>query len=92
MLTAPFVDFSYWGVLIVVFVAMLFSIVFNKAQTNIVFATAYGMIGAALLLSSHVGYYSDQNFTFNMMVIAILGFAMRRPKKDVPYFRSERAV
>lgn len=67
-LTAPYVDFSWFGIILIAALALVFAWVFNKAQRSFTYAMIYGQIGGALLLSPHSAWYSNPNFSFNVLL------------------------
>lgn len=82
--TAPYVDFSYFGIIFIIFIAMLFTYIFNRAHRNFTFAWLYGMIGAGLFISTHVPYYSAHDFIFNVMIALFIScFIRTRPQNGL---------
>jgi hypothetical protein len=79
-LTAPYVDFSWMGIALTAALALVFSWVFNRAQRSFAFAVVYGQIGGALLLGPHSAWYSNPNFTFNILLTLLVCAFIRRPK------------
>lgn len=80
--TAPFVDFSWLGIVFVVAVIVLFTWVFNRAHRSFTFAIIYGQIGGALLLTPHVAWYSHHNFIFNILLTMLICAFIRRPAPE----------
>ena len=78
--TAPYVDFSWWGILFVIALILLFTWVFNRAHRSFTFSLIYGQLGGAMLLMPHTGWYSHQNFAFNIVMLLVLSAFIGRRK------------
>lgn len=81
--TAPYVDFSWMGIALTAALAVLFTWVFNRAHRSFAFAVVYGQIGGALLLGPHSAWYSNPNFTFNILLTLLVCAFIRRPKPSL---------
>jgi hypothetical protein len=77
--TAPYVDFSWMGIVLTAALALVFSWVFNRAQRSFAFAVVYGQIGGALLLGPHSPWHSHPNFIFNILLTLLVCAFIRRP-------------
>ena len=76
--TAPYVDFSWAGMIFVVGLVLLFGWVFDRAHRSFTFAVIYGQCGGAMLLTPHVAWYSHHNFTFNILMLVLICAFIRR--------------
>ncbi len=82
--TAPYVDFSWGGILFVIALILLFSWAYNRAHSSFTFAVIYGQLGGAMLLMPHTGWYSHQNFAFNIMLILLICSFIRKTTARAP--------
>jgi hypothetical protein len=80
--TAPYVDFSYFGIIVIVLIAALFTFIYNRAQASFVYSYIYGMIAPVILLSTHAPLHSSHNFVFNIIVALIVCAFIRRPVRS----------
>ena len=77
-LTAPYVDFSWLGLFVIIALILLFTWIFNRAHRSLMFAVIYGQVGGAMLLTPHVAWYTHQNFFFNILLSTIVCAFIRR--------------
>ncbi len=79
------------GIVLTAALALVFSWVFNRAQRSFAFAVAYGQVGGALLLVPHSAWYSNPNFTVNILLTMRVCAFIRRPKSPLePRFGGNR--
>lgn len=72
MLTAPYVDFGFFGILILVAIGYFSKTVYYMALRDIAFAPMYGIVFASLALSVHACYITSQDAVFNLIMVFLL--------------------
>lgn len=79
MLTAPYVDFGWFGLLTLVAFGAFSQFTFLKARSDPAMGALYGIVFAGLLLSIHSSYLTLQDPVFSMiMVVGMIWFARGR--------------
>ena len=79
-LGVPFMDFGWFGILIIFIWGVLSSIIYYKAKNSFFWAQIYGMIAASILLSFHVFLFGSASFWFSIFLLIIVNSLVRFKK------------
>ena len=74
MLTSPYVDFGYAGILLLVVFGAFSQWAYQLARTERVFGALYGLVFAGLIMSIHSCFLTSQDLVFGMIVAGGLTF------------------
>ncbi|WAC28696.1 O-antigen polymerase [Ancylobacter sp. SL191] len=89
LLGAPYIDFGFGGLIVLLVMGYATQIVFMKCRRHFFYASAYGLIFACLLLSTHSAYLTSQEVAYNLIVIGAVGWLVtRRAPQARPAVRS----
>lgn len=75
LLGNPYVDFGWFGLLVLTVLGFVSRAVYQKSQNSLLATQVYGLIAAGLILSWHYSLFSAPEMVFNIVVLIIINKA-----------------
>jgi len=79
LLTAPYVDFGYAGLALLVLFGFIVQWLYNASRRDPRFAAACGLAISGVAMSTHSAYLTGQDLMFNIFLVIILAYVSKGP-------------